>query len=339
MTKANLYKRRNKNRQSKLDGDDGSPSSSTETPLEQADLPPDHPVQSEPSFIQTITDRMNKKSSIDNDVQLIRANTVDTPVDVKMDPMDSTPEEVPSVKPVVKTYAKQRSKLDDFLYIDSIQGSDLDDILDDTQKNTRSKSKKGEVRSPPRKRRKVDKSDERVDDRTTRSLRNSSKQKSKVEPTRKSNRIKSPEPEKSRTNKAKESIENDKSNSKYSRKRKLGDNVPLREKGQNSRASNKRSLSDTKIEDRTIAKPKKTTSKLKITNQPTMVTRAMRRRIEVSLSPSEVKAVVGSFSFESDERKSIDKSRKANTKASPKVGKVRGKLARAKNPPSKKRRR
>lgn len=326
MTKANLYKRRNKNRQSKLDGDDGSPSSSTETPLEQADLPPDHPIQTEPSFIQTITDRMNKKSSIDNDVQLIRANTVETPVDVKTDPMDTqTPEEVPSVKPVVKTYAKQRSKLDDFLYIDSNQGSDLDNILDNTQKNTRSKSKKTDVRSPPRKRRKVDKSEEA---RTTRSLRNS-KQKAK-EPTRKSNRIKSPEPEKTRTNKAKESIENDKSNSKYSRKRKLGDNAPLREKGQNG----KRSVSETKLEDRTIAKPKKTTSKLKITNQPTMVTRAMRRRIEVSLSPSEVKAVVGSFSFESDERKpSVDKTRKANTKAS----KARAK-ARAKNPPSKKRR-
>ncbi|XP_063390336.1 ribosomal protein S6 kinase alpha-5-like [Cydia fagiglandana] len=293
MTKAELYKRRSKNKQR----------SSSETAASDA------PESELMHTINTIKSRDN--NSIENDVELIKANTLDTPVVEEGNHEDT--DEVPSVKPVEKTYSKSRSKLDDYIYIESSQGLDGTEVA--FPKTSRAKKPK-EPSPVPRKRRKVDKPEPKPKEGTnTRELRS----KDKPSPSR-----------------PKESIENEKAVTRVTRKRKYDEMVSskpvLREKGQNGRQS-KNSVE--KEATRKIARRKKI-APLKIDVQTNIrMTRSRMRRLEVSLSPSQVKTIVPAFSFESDKRvessesNSTKRTRKSKTsKAKPTVRATRSRANR-----------
>ncbi|XP_063630470.1 ribosomal protein S6 kinase alpha-4-like isoform X2 [Cydia splendana] len=295
MTKAELYKRRSKNKQR----------TSSETAASDA------PESELMHTINTIKSRDN--NSIENDVELIKANTLDTPVVEEANNEDT--DEVPSVKPVEKTYSKSRSKLDDYIYIESSQGLDGTEVA--FPKTSRAKKAKEPTSPVPRKRRKVDKPEPKPKEGTnTRELRS----KDKPSPSR-----------------PKESIENEKAVTRVTRKRKydeMASSKPvLREKGQNGRQS-KNSVE--KEATRKIARRKKITP-LKIDVQQTNIrmTRSRMRRLEVSLSPSQVKTIVPAFSFESDKRvessesNSTKRTRKAKaSKAKPTVRATRSRANR-----------
>ncbi|CAG9573014.1 unnamed protein product [Danaus chrysippus] len=279
MTKADLYKRRSKNKQRAY------------SDVEQVtDTDQDHDT--------SITDTLDtlhriNKTSIEQDVEIIKANTVHTPGEDDEHINDDN-YEVSPLKPVEKTYSKPRSKLDEYIYIESSHG------LEDTEvafpKTTRKKNSRST--SPVAKRRKID----------TRSTK-------KVESTQKRGRGRPKKniEEVKITRNTKESIENDKTIlTRVTRKRKYEEIAKpvLREKGQNGRQSKN---SDAKIENRKIVRPKRN---IEVKPEQDMrMTRSRRRRLEVSLSPSEVKTVIPTFSFESDRRgQSVDKNKKGKAK-------------------------
>lgn len=304
MTKADLYKRRNKNKQRKSSSE---PSTSSEIQMET-----DEPQEN--SLLETINNLKNRmnKNSIENDVELIKANTLDTPVN-ETEPSYNDIDDVPSVKPVEKTYAKSRSKLDDYIYIESSQGLDGTEVA--FPKGNRSKKSK-DTSPVPRKRRKME-------TRQTKKEVNGRQLRSQDKPTPEKRSLRNRSVDKSRV--TKESIENEKTVvTRATRKRKHEELTKpvLREKGQNGRSSRKNSES-TNVE-RKIVRARKTKAKplaLEVDAQNVRMTRSRRRRLEISLSPSEVKSVMPAFSFESDRRmNSIESSRSAkssnaNTKA------------------------
>ncbi|KAM3968551.1 ribosomal protein S6 kinase alpha-4 [Aphomia sociella] len=315
MTKADLYKRRSKNKQRK--------SSSSEPGTSQSEPTLESDEVKETSLIETINNLKNRmnKNSIENDVELIKANTQDTPVNESVEPQFDE-DEVPSVKPVEKTYAKSRSKLDDYIYVESSQGLDGTEVA--FPKASRSKPK--ESTSPvPKKRRKIETRQSKVNgERSLRSkAENGSKTKSKSPPAKRVLRNKSVAEKKTRP--TKESIENEKSVvTRVTRKRKYEEITKpiLREKGQNGRASRKNS-SEKPETSRKIVRAKKSKATLApltvdVEDHNVRMTRSRRRRLEISLSPAEVKNLVPNFSFESDRRvDSIESNRsaKSNTKA------------------------
>lgn len=289
MTKAELYKRRSKTKQR------ASSESAAAAPAPRRD-----------------------RDSIDNDVELIKANTLDTPVVEQLNNEDT--DEVPSVKPVEKTYSKSRSKLDDYIYIESSQGLDGTEVA--FPKTSRAKKAKESTSPVPRKRRKLDKPEP----------------KPKVNGEGSTNTRELRSKEKPSPSRPKESIENEKAITRVTRKRKYDETVSskpvLREKGQNGRQS-KNSV-ENKEATRKIARRKKL-APLKIEVQETNIrmTRSRMRRLEVSLSPSQVKTIVPAFSFESDKRvgssesTSTKKTRKAKaSKAKPAVRATRSRANR-----------
>ncbi|XP_068624300.1 ribosomal protein S6 kinase alpha-5-like isoform X2 [Battus philenor] len=307
MTKADLYKRRSKNKQRKSSTSEPGTSSQTD----QMDVEP-----RETSLLETINNlksRMNK-NSIENDVELIRANIKDTPLAEENEPnYDDATDEVPSVKPVEKTYAKSRSKLDDYIYIESSQGLDETEIA--FPKGSRIKKK--ESGSPAPKRRKIE-------TRQSQKKVNGDGQEGKVETKRGKGRPRKNPQEKptlrsksldKKTRATNESIENDKTTkNRTTRKRKHEETKPvLREKGQNGHPSE-----DSKS--RKTLRAKKNLMELDLDN--VRMTRSRRRRLEISLSPSQVKSVVPAFSFESDRRVDSVESSRSNTKAKRKNAKA-----------------
>lgn len=357
MTKADLYKRRNKNKQQHSSESEASTSEQTH--------------ETDPIIITINNLNMKNrahKNSIENDVELIKANTQDTPVDEESEPNYKDIDEVPSVKPVEKTYGKSRSKLDDYMYVESNQS--LDDIDESYSKATRNKKSK-DVESPvPAKKRKIEtrqmkrdserqlrKKDDQVNGtqkgrrsdrkdvkntpRQTRGKKTSSGKSIEIEKKAKANKVKTEKEsivengtsralrsnsgggDKSKVNEkktraTKESIENEKV-SRTVRKRKFEETVKpvLRETGQNGRASRKSEENP----ERKIVHARKTKAALKEL-QPLILeidtnvrmTRSRRRRMEISLSPSQVKAVMPAFSFESDVRvDSIESNKSAKT--------------------------
>ncbi|XP_045781296.1 ribosomal protein S6 kinase alpha-5-like isoform X2 [Maniola jurtina] len=341
MTKADLYKRRSKNKQRK--SSTSEPGTSTQT-----DIPMDSDESKEASLIETITNLKNRmhKNSIENDVELIKANTLDTPVIESTEPNFDDNEEIPSVKPVEKTYAKSRSKLDEYIYIESSQGLEGTEVA--FPKTSRTKK---EPESPvPRKRRKIDtrSAKKKVNGDAsevinTRQLRSKTPEKRGRGRPRKVPQIDTEKP----TRTTKESIENDKTIvTRSTRKRRYEEaivNKPvLREKGQNGR----KSIADTKVETRKVVKAKRNLPPLKIEKvekteqeepQNVRMTRSRRRRLEISLSPSEVKSLIPAFSFESDRRvDSVEsnRSKASNTKGKRKTTvKPKAKQNKTKKPP------
>lgn len=328
MTKADLYKRRYKNKH--------RDSSTSEPGTSQSDT--NEPEESkESSLLETINNLKNRmnKNSIENDVELIKANTVETPVTESSEPTytDIDDDIVPPVKPVEKTYAKSRSKLDDYIYIESSQGLDGTEVA--FPKTSRAKKSKSPV---PRKRRKIETRQTKKEVNGDRELR------SKVENGKRGRKTKEVEKRvlrsKSVTEKTratKESIENEKTAvTRVTRKRKYEDTTKpvLREKGQNGRASRK-SSSDPVPEERKVVRAKKNkTVPLTLDVQDAQnvrMTRSRRRRLEISLSPSEVKTVVPAFSFESDRRvNSIESNRSAKSNANTKAKRKDNAKAKAK---------
>ncbi|CAK1549342.1 unnamed protein product [Leptosia nina] len=270
MTKADLYKRRNKNKQRK-----SSSSEPGASDTQQSDDPREN------SLLETINNLKNRmnKNSIDNDVELIKANTQDTPVNEITEPSYEDTDEVPSVKPVEKTYAKSRSKLDDYIYIESSQGLEGTEVA--FPKTTRRKVSQSPV---PRKRRKVD---------TPQTVRMELRSRVKTPEKRGKSRPRKVPEEVPR--KAKESIENDKV--RVTRKRRFEEVTKpvLREKGQNGRHS-KGGVDDS----RKIAKARKHIPK--VDEENVRMTRSRCRRLEICLSPSEVKSILPTLSTESDRR-------------------------------------
>lgn len=306
MTKADLYKRRYKNKQRKSSSE---PSTSTDMQVEQ-----DEPK--EMSLLETINNLKNRmnKNSIDNDVELIKANTQDTPVSDDVEPNYNDIDDVPSVKPVEKTYAKSRSKLDDYIYIESSQGLEGTEVA--FPKGSRAKNAKDAKSPVPRKRRKVE-------TRQSKKETNGRELRSKIE----KNTVSQTPPVEGRALRSKsitektrveESIENEKTvATKATRKRKYADTAKpvLQEKGQNVRSSRKNSAVNTTERKTVRAKRNKTQLNLNI-NEPQNVrmTRSRTRRLEISLSPSQVKSIVPAFSFESDRRvNSIESNRSAKS--------------------------
>lgn len=289
MTKAELYKRRSANK----------PRTSGAEPVVAAALVP----------------AGRAATSLERDVELIRANTLDTPPSPASPHSRAPPafddDDIPPLKPVEKTYAKSRSKLDDYIYIESSQGLDETEVA--FPKTTRGKKSKERQSPVPRKRRKVEKA--KPDE--ERELR--SKTAEKPEPTKRVLRNKSAA-DKEKKRPTKESIENEKTVvTRVTRKRKYEETSKpvLREKGQNGHSSRKNSL---EVTNRKIAKAKKTKPTLpalKVDPEPNVrMTRSRRRRLEISLSPSQVKNIA--FSFESDRRvdsSESNRSAKSNTKA------------------------
>ncbi|CAK1595136.1 unnamed protein product [Parnassius mnemosyne] len=338
MTKADLYKRRSKNKQRKSSTSEPGTSSQSE----QTDLEP-----KETSLLETINNlksRMNK-NSIDDDVELIRANTQDTPVAEESEPsyQDDINDDVPSVKPVEKTYGKSRSKLDDYIYIESSQGLDETEVA--FPKESRVKKAKEPESPVPRKRRKIE---TRQSQKETKVNGESNKElPKKVETKRGRGRprkvpeearvLRSKSLEKEKKNRAtKESIENDKSTAtKTTRKRRYEEisKPVLREKGQNGHSSRK-SSQETKTTEpvtRKVVRAKKTLQPLQLDiDQNVRMTRSRRRRLEISLSPSEVKSVIPAFSFESDRRVNSVESNRSNTKAN---SRKNAKVSKAKKTP------
>lgn len=219
------------------------------------------------------------------------------------------------MKPVERTYAKSRSKLDEYVYIESSKG--LDDI-------EVSLGKKKEEASPvPKKRRKIETRSKPEVEETARELRSKEskgkgKKRSKKTETRPQKMEEPPlEPKRTRANKStKESIENDKTSpvARVTRKRKHEEITKpvLREKGQNGHASRKNSLNERKVAKPRKAKAKPTLAPLTIDVEPNVrMTRSRQRRLEISLSPSQVKNFVPAFSFESDRRMTSVESNKS----------------------------
>lgn len=308
MTKADLYKRRSKNKQRK--SSTSEPSTSYEPPTES---------EEQSSLIETIKNlksRMN--NSIERDVALIRANTHDTPGSEINEPKFTDDDEIPSVKPVEKTYAKSRSKLDDYIYIESSQGLDETEVAFPKT----SRSKKSEESPVPRKRRKIDKTQkEEVQVNGERELRSRRKGKGKAKVNTKQKRSppkeKKTETKQSRAQESrptKESIENEKTVvTRATRKRKHETTKPvLREKGQNLSK-----VFEKEVATRKIAKSKKTKPKVTPVKVDTnmRMTRSRQRRLAISLSPSEVKDVIPTFSFESDHRVTSIESTRSNKSA------------------------
>lgn len=315
MTKADLYKRRSKNKQRKLS-------------TSEAGTSYDPPIESEEqtSLIETIKNlksRMN--NSIERDVALIRANTHDTPGSEINEPKFTDDDDIPPVKPVEKTYGKSRSKLDDYIYIESSQGLDETEVAFPQT----SRGKKAEDSPVPRKRRKIDKTqkEEEVQVNGDRELRNRPKGKSKAKASNTKQKRSSPKirqkktaTKESRANESrptKESIENEKTVvTRATRKRKHEETTKpvLREKGQNLSKITERA----EVATRKIAKSKKTKVKkltpIKIDTDMRM-TRSRKRRLAISLSPSEVKNVIPAFSFESDRRVNSIESNRSNKSA------------------------
>ncbi|XP_050357899.1 ribosomal protein S6 kinase alpha-5-like isoform X1 [Nymphalis io] len=328
MTKADLYKRRSKNKQRKSSTSEPGTSRQTETSTDTEEC-------KETSLMETINNlksRMNK-NSIENDVELIKANTQVTPVNEADEPSFDINEDIPSVKPVEKTYGKSRSKLDEYIYIESSQG------LEDTEVAfPKTSRKKKESQSPvPRKRRKIDRSAKKQKvNGDTKDLKNKTPEKrGRGRP----KKIPEADTKKSRT--TKESIENDKTIvTRATRKRKYEEieKPVLREKGQNGRQSRKASA-EKKTETRKIAKAKRTLEPLQLDLQDTQnvrMTRSRRRRLEISLSPSEVKSVIPAFSFESDRRVNSIESNRSKTSNAKGKNNLKGKknTSKAKKPPA-----
>lgn len=309
MTKADLYKRRYKNKQRKSSSE---PSTSTEMQMEQ-----DEPKET--SLLETINNLKNRmnKNSIDNDVELIKANTQDTPVSDGIEPTYNDIDDVPSVKPVEKTYAKSRSKLDDYIYIESSQG------LEDTEvafpKGSRAKNSKDTKSPVPRKRRKVE-TRQNNKEINGRDLRNKGERKAISPAPAVEGRALRSKSIAEKTRVTKESIENEKTvGTKTTRKRKYAETAKpvLREKGQNGRSSRKNSLVNTTERKIVRARRNKNEFNLNINEtQNVHMTRSRTRRLEISLSPSQVKNIVPAFSFESDRRMdSVESNRSTKTKA------------------------
>ncbi|XP_039761574.1 ribosomal protein S6 kinase alpha-5-like isoform X2 [Pararge aegeria] len=329
MTKADLYKRRSKNKQRK--SCTSEPGTST-----QNDLPMDTDESKEASLIETINNLKNRmnKNSIENDVELIKANTLDTPNNEHPESSFDDSDEVPSVKPVEKTYAKSRSKLDEYIYIESSQGLEGTEIA--FPKTSRTKKEQSPV---PRKRRKMDtRSSKKVNGATSpKQLSSKTPDKRGRGRPRKVPKIDTEKP----TRATKESIENDKTLvTRTTRKRRYEETVVdkpvLREKGQNGRRS--KSSGET----RKVVKAKRNIPPLKLEkieteeSQNVRMTRSRSRRLEISLSPSEVKSVIPAFSFESDRRvNSVDstRSKTSNTKAKRNKRKAKPKQSKAKKTP------
>ncbi|KAJ2943175.1 hypothetical protein O0L34_g18887 [Tuta absoluta] len=304
MTKADLYKRRNKNKQRQSDESEPSTSQSEHLPVETEEV-------KETSLIDTINNLKNRmnNNSIENDVELIKANTQQTPVDETDQP--DFEDEIPSVKPVEKTYSKSRSKPDDYMYIES---SHIDDLEVAAPKTTRSKTSKDEPSPVPKKKRKVEpkkkKEPKTNGERELRSKRST--------PRDAPERVLRNRPEET-TRPTKESIENEKTVvTRVTRKRKFEDTKPvLREKGQTrSKSSNEAKPPPA----RRIIKPKKV---IKNVAKPTetggnvRMTRARQRRIEVSLDAAEAKEILPTLSLSSERRVTATESKKT-TKVSKK---------------------
>lgn len=330
MTKADLYKRRSKNKQRK--SSTSEPGTSYDPPIES---------EEQTSLIETIKNlksRMN--NSIERDVALIRANTHDTPGSEINEPKFTDDDDIPSVKPVEKTYAKSRSKLDDYIYIESSQGLDETEVAF-PQTN---RGKKSEESPVPRKRRKIDKTlkEDDIEVNGNRELR--SRPKGKSTKAKASNSKQKRSPPKIRQKKSaakesrakesrptKESIENEKTVvTRATRKRKYEETTKpvLREKGQNL----SKIAEQPEVATRKIAKSKKAKANKKLTpinvDTDMRMTRSRKRRLAISLSPSEVKNVIPTFSFESDRRVNSTESNRSN-----KSVKAKGKKAtRAKKP-------
>lgn len=324
MTKADLYKRRSKNKQRKSSTSEASTSY-------------DPPIESEEqtSLIETIKNlKSRNNNSIERDVALIRANTHDTPGSEINEPKFTDDDDIPSVKPVEKTYAKSRSKLDDYIYIESSQGLDETEVAF-PQTN---RGKKSEESPVPRKRRKIDKTQKEAEVQVNgdRDLRSRQKGKSKAKT---SNSKQKRSPPKIRQKKSvakesrakesrptKESIENEKTVvTRATRKRKYEEITKpvLREKGQNlSKTLDKPEVATRKITKSKKAKATKPTP-IKIDTDMRM-TRSRKRRLAISLSPSEVKNVIPAFSFESDRRVNSIESNRSNKSVKPKGKKGTG---------------
>ncbi|KOB71477.1 Ribosomal protein S6 kinase [Operophtera brumata] len=319
MTKAELYKRRNKNKPRRSSSEPGTSS-------EDKDM----------TLIETITNLKNRmnKNSIENDLELIKANTKDTPVNETAEPNYEL-DEVPSVKPVEKTYAKSRSKLDDYMYVESSQG------LDDTEvafpkSNRGKKSTAKEQTSPAPKKRRVEpkketpKVDKKITGRTLRSKFTCVEQKPAAEAKGTGTKRSLRNATEKNTRATKESIENE-IKTRTTRKRKFVEtNTPvLREKGQNGRNSaksieNERKIvraKKTKVEkpkvEAKVAKTKVEKAKVektKVEKAKSVMTRSLRHRLEISLSASEAKELLD-LSFESDRRVDSIESGKSNKSA------------------------
>ncbi|CAH1642421.1 unnamed protein product [Spodoptera littoralis] len=308
MTKADLYKRRYKTKHRE--------SSASEAGTSQSDTT--EPEEKETSLIDTINNLKNRMNhnSLENDVELIKANTIETPVAESPEPSYDIDDDVPAVKPVEKTYSKSRSKLDDYIYIESSQGLDGTEVA--FPKTSRVKKSKSPV---PRKRRKVE-------PKPKKEINGERELRSKVENGTRGRATKQVEKRvlrsKSGTEKnraTKESIENEKTVvTRVTRKRKYEELTKpvLREKGQNGRASSKPSTEPV-VEDRKVlrarkAKPAPAAADVEAEAEAGSVrmTRSRRRRLEVSLSPSEVPALAASF--DSARVTSVESS-KSHTKA------------------------
>lgn len=304
MTKADLYKRRYKNKHRE--------SSASEAGTSQSDTT--EPEEKETSLIDTINNLKNRMNhnSLEKDVELIKANTIETPVAESPEPSYDIDDDVPPVKPVEKTYSKSRSKLDDYIYIESSQGLDGTEVA--FPKTSRAKKSKSPV---PRKRRKVEpKPKKEVNgERELRSkVENGTRGRATKEVEKRVLRSKSGT-EKNRA--TKESIENEKTVvTRVTRKRKYEELTKpvLREKGQNGRASSKLSTEPV-VEDRKVLRARKAKA-APAAAEPELggarMTRSRRRRLEVSLSPSEVPALAASF--DSARVTSVESS-KSHTKA------------------------
>ncbi|KAH9638130.1 hypothetical protein HF086_014309, partial [Spodoptera exigua] len=289
MTKADLYKRRYKNKHRE--------SSASEAGTSQSDTT--EPEDKETSLIDTINNLKNRMNhnSLENDVELIKANTIETPVAESPEPTyTDIDDDVPAVKPVEKTYSKSRSKLDDYIYIESSQGLDGTEVA--FPKTSRVKKSKSPV---PRKRRKIEPKPKKEMVNGDRELRskaaeNGTRGRNAKEVEKRVLRSKSVT-EKNRA--TKESIENEKTVvTRVTRKRKYEELAKpvLREKGQNGRAPSK-ARSSGGAETRKVARARGRPA-ADAAAAGARMTRSRRRRLEVSLSASEVPALAASVDSE-----------------------------------------
>ncbi|CAH0697718.1 unnamed protein product [Spodoptera exigua] len=289
MTKADLYKRRYKNKHRE--------SSASEAGTSQSDTT--EPEDKETSLIDTINNLKNRMNhnSLENDVELIKANTIETPLAESPEPTyTDIDDDVPAVKPVEKTYSKSRSKLDDYIYIESSQGLDGTEVA--FPKTSRVKKSKSPV---PRKRRKIEPKPKKEMVNGDRELRskaaeNGTRGRNAKEVEKRVLRSKSVT-EKNRA--TKESIENEKTVvTRVTRKRKYEELAKpvLREKGQNGRAPSK-ARSSGGAETRKVARARGRPA-ADAAAAGARMTRSRRRRLEVSLSASEVPALAASVDSE-----------------------------------------
>ncbi|KAI5633439.1 protein kinase domain-containing protein [Phthorimaea operculella] len=280
MTKAELYKRRNKNKQ--RDSHESEPSTSHEH------LPVDDQPQ-EPSLADTITSLQNRhnNNSIDDDLQLIRAHMHPTPPHQPEPPFPE--EDIPAVRPVHKTYSKSRSKPDDYMYIESSQIDDLEAAPEPEI----------EPSPVPKKKRKIEPKKKKDEPKAGRELRSrKSTPKKDTQPTQRKLRSR---PDDARP--TKESIENEKATAtRATRKRKHEDTKPpLREKGQNRSKSNSETATRRTLKPKSNKQPATTTTSDAPQPDSNMrVTRARQRRIEVSLDAAEARQILPALSRSTD---------------------------------------